>query len=59
MRFNELAQNHKLKFIWVRGHADNPYNNRCDMLATTAAAGDNLISDQGYENEKNNLFSDK
>ena len=59
MRFNELAQNHKLKFIWVRGHADNPYNNRCDMLATTAAAGDNLIPDQGYENEKNNLFSDK
>ncbi|MDO5329488.1 MAG: ribonuclease HI [Coriobacteriia bacterium] len=27
---------HKYKFIWVRGHADNEYNNRCDELATNA-----------------------
>jgi len=30
MRFNELAKNHHVKFIWVKGHADNPFNNRCD-----------------------------
>ena len=29
---NLLAQ-HKVSFIWVKGHADNPYNNRCDALA--------------------------
>ncbi|WP_317235286.1 ribonuclease H family protein [Niabella ginsengisoli] len=33
---------------WVRGHADNPYNNRCDVLATTAADGGNLKVDFGF-----------
>ena len=25
---------HQVTFVWVKGHADNPYNNRCDELAT-------------------------
>ncbi len=29
----ELMQTHSVKFIWVKGHASNPYNNRCDELA--------------------------
>jgi len=28
-----LIKKHKVKFIWVKGHADNEYNNRCDELA--------------------------
>ena len=24
---------HQVTFVWVKGHADNPYNNRCDELA--------------------------
>jgi ribonuclease HI len=28
-----LAERHELKCHWVRGHAENPYNNRCDTLA--------------------------
>ena len=24
---------HQVRFHWVRGHADNPENNRCDQLA--------------------------
>ncbi|NLM19364.1 MAG: ribonuclease HI [Clostridiaceae bacterium] len=28
-----LAAQHEIKWIWVKGHADNPYNNRCDELA--------------------------
>ena len=28
-----LAGRHKIKWIKVKGHADNPYNNRCDELA--------------------------
>lgn len=55
--FHRLAQKHKIKFVWVKGHADNPYNNRCDVLATTAADGKNLLPDTGYENDKNSLFS--
>ncbi|MBQ9458697.1 MAG: ribonuclease HI [Oscillospiraceae bacterium] len=28
-----LAQNHDLRCHWVKGHAENKYNNRCDALA--------------------------
>src|SRR5689334_69053 len=35
--FYELSKKHSLRFKWVRGHADNPLNNRCDELATEAA----------------------
>ena len=49
LRYHELAQQHRIKFSWVRGHADNPYNNRCDKLATTAADGNVLEVDSGYE----------
>jgi len=27
---------HKVRFLWVKGHADNEYNNRCDELAVNA-----------------------
>lgn len=47
--YDELAQNHQIKFFWVRGHADNPLNNRCDELATAAADGFDLLPDEGYE----------
>ena len=32
----ELTLKHKVKFIKVKGHSDNEFNNRCDYLATTA-----------------------
>ena len=34
----ELCQYHNVKWIKVKGHADNEYNNRCDELAVQAAA---------------------
>lgn len=37
-RLWKLLQAHQVKFIWVRGHADNALNNRCDELAVAAAA---------------------
>lgn len=37
-RLWELLEAHQVKFIWVRGHADNALNNRCDELAVAAAA---------------------
>jgi ribonuclease HI len=40
----ELVKPHKLTWQWVKGHADDPINNRCDELAVEArrkiAAGD-------------------
>ena len=29
----ELAERHELHYHWVKGHADNEFNNRCDALA--------------------------
>ena len=49
-RFYKLMQKHQLRFVWVKGHADNPFNNRCDQLATAAADGGNLLDDVGFEN---------
>ena len=48
-QFYALAKNLKLKFIWVKGHADNAYNNRCDELAVQASSTGNLFIDAGYE----------
>ena len=48
--FYELSHKHHIKFKWVKGHADNPYNNRCDELATEAADGlkGGLLVDEGF-----------
>lgn len=43
-----LQGQHDITWTWVKGHAGNPYNERCDALATTAADGDDLPSDEGY-----------
>jgi len=48
VRYHKLAQDHEIRFTWVKGHAANPYNQRCDELATTAADGGGLIEDLGY-----------
>ena len=32
-RLYELWKQHDITLVWVKGHADNPYNNRCDELA--------------------------
>ena len=33
----ELTQMHTLHYHWVKGHAENPKNNRCDQLAVAAS----------------------
>lgn len=32
-RMLRLLEVHDVKFVWVKGHAENVYNNRCDELA--------------------------
>lgn len=34
-RLLDLCEEHTLHFHWVKGHAENPYNNRCDELAVS------------------------
>jgi ribonuclease HI len=54
--YYKVQQKHHVRFVWVRGHSDNPFNNRCDQLATEAADGTDLIEDTGYEQGKGPLF---
>ena len=32
-RLDALLETHRTQFVWVKGHAENEYNNRCDALA--------------------------
>lgn len=49
IRFLRIYEKHKVRFQWVKGHSTNPLNNHCDFLATTAADGTNLLTDDWYE----------
>jgi ribonuclease HI len=51
MRFLRAYRKHQVKFVWVKGHASNKENNRCDELAVEAALGSDLKIDHGYEEE--------
>ncbi|OYW79868.1 MAG: ribonuclease HI [Sphingobacteriia bacterium 32-37-4] len=51
IQYNELAKQYQVRFVWVKGHADNAMNNRCDELATQAADGKHLLIDEVYEAE--------
>jgi ribonuclease HI len=45
----ELLARHQVRLVWVKGHADNEGNNRCDQLAVAAAQGSSLLVDAGFE----------
>ena len=36
-RLLSLLEVHKVSFVWVKGHAGHPYNERCDALACAVA----------------------
>ena len=46
-RLLKAKEPHQVNFIWVKGHDGHPENERCDRLATTAADGDDLLTDLG------------
>ena len=48
-RLLQLLDYHDVKFIWVKGHADNKENERCDYLARMAIESGNLLEDRNYE----------
>ena len=50
IRFLKIYRKQKVSFIWVKGHANNKENERCDTLAVQAADSKNLLIDQWYEN---------
>ena len=49
MRFLRIYRRHRVRFIWVKGHASTVENNRCDELAVAAANSGHLLEDFGYD----------
>lgn len=44
-RLLKAMEPHQVTFLWVKGHAGHPENERCDQLATSAADGTSLLDD--------------
>lgn len=44
-RLLKAKELHDVQFVWVKGHAGHPENERCDFLATKAADGTDLLDD--------------
>ncbi|MFZ5519014.1 MAG: ribonuclease HI [Candidatus Zhuqueibacterota bacterium] len=45
----QLCERHRVQFVWVKGHAGHPENERCDELATRAARQPDLPADVAFE----------
>ncbi len=48
IRFLEVYRKHEVRFVWLKGHNDDPMNEYCDRLAVAASHGSNLTDDVGY-----------
>jgi ribonuclease HI len=57
-RFLKVYRQHKVRFVWIKGHANNIENEVCDRLAVKAITSGSLEEDSGYfrDEEKNSLF---
>lgn len=51
LRFLEVYRKHQVKFVWIKGHANIPGNERADQLAVMASQKPNLPEDIGYTPE--------
>ena len=57
IRFLKIYRKQKVSFTWVKGHANNKENERCDVLAVQAADSNNLNIDVWYEKNVENTSS--
>ncbi|MCX6332256.1 MAG: ribonuclease HI [Bacteroidetes bacterium] len=53
LQYHKIAAPFQIKFHWVKGHANNAFNNRCDELATLAADNGPWQIDAEFEAMKN------
>lgn len=58
MRFLKIYRNHNVRFIWIKGHANNIENEICDRLAVDACSKGILVEDTGYLSDlENNILT--
>lgn len=55
----DLCETHQVEFKWVRGHAGNQENERCDQLAAEAINKKDLLADTPYETGQTTVTADK
>ena len=48
-RFLKIYRKHSVQFFWIKGHNNNPRNERCDFLAVQASKNKDLKTDINYE----------
>jgi ribonuclease HI len=56
IRFLKIYRQHKVRFVWIKGHSNNPENEVCDQLAVKASSGSLLKEDSGYNPVEDSLF---
>lgn len=55
-QFLALYRKYRVQFIWVKGHASIPENEKCDELAVKASLGATLLEDSGYVENKDDTL---
>ena len=56
MEYHRISQDFTIRFVWVKGHAENVNNNRCDQLATMAADKGPWLVDEGFKKDEGLLM---
>jgi ribonuclease HI len=58
IRFLKIYRKHNVRLVWIKGHANNIENEKCDRLAVDAYSRTILLEDKGYipEEESNILI---
>ena len=51
IRFLKIFRKHKVRFFWIKGHNNNPTNERCDELAYNASLKQKLLIDIEHESQ--------
>ncbi len=55
-RFLKVFRKHEIEVIWIKGHAYNEENIRCDKMAVNASKQPDLLVDEGYNKDQETLF---
>ncbi len=48
IRFLAVYRRHNVRFVWIKGHAGHPENERCDRLAVEASGKSGLLVDTAF-----------
>jgi len=58
LKYLRVAKGFNVRYTWVKGHAGNIENERCDVMAVQAAETGPWVEDEGYEQENSSGMFD-